>query len=323
MHADLYACIKWACQEWWEQTKDHNQWHVFIEWIDEFESPVVWSSCCCCPTTHSSIDRSMWASLATPSLHFLILFMRVGECLCEVFPARGGNFASVSFSLSLLENALEVDLKWLLRRLVADWSGRFALSLFWVSVPFWDLRGDTLIYDFDMCAYSCEGQSNWRAPNSQVRSDMQQLRRKVAHIHVCICINMYTYLLLDMSFLHHQLHNALKHTRAYLHADRQRKLFACICIYIYMYIHKHTHTHIYADVFMWELIDCPHFRDQCIDVVATWELIDCLRVFCVISARPSTGQIGVFWQWQEMKDKGEISGFPISDIVMVGTSMFV
>ena len=176
---------QWACQEWWEQTKDHNQWHVFIEWIDEFESPVVWSSCCCCPTIHSSIDRSMWASLATTSLHFLILFMRVGECLCEVFPARGGNLASVSFSPSLLENALEADLKWLLRRIVANWSGRFALSLFWVSVPFWDLRGDTLICDFDTCAYSCEGQSNWRAPNSQVRSDMQQLRRKVAHIHIC------------------------------------------------------------------------------------------------------------------------------------------
>ena len=30
-----------------------------------------------------------------------------------------------------------------------------------------------------------------------------------------------------------------------------------------------------------------------------------------MSGRPGTERIGLFWPWQEMKKKGEMSGFPI------------
>ena len=232
------------------------------------------------------------------------------------------------------ENALEADLKWLLRRLVADWSGQFALCLFWVSVPFWDLRGDTLICDFDTCAYNCEGQSNWRAPDSQVRSDMQQLRRKVAHIHICICINMYTYQFFDMSFLHYQLHNALKHTRAYLVERIHAEKIVRMHMHIYIHIHTLKNTYIYRCV-MWELIDCPHFRDKCIDVKATWELIDCpcafssdwcFREFCVMSGQAwAQSELVCFGCDKKWRKKAKCLDFRFSDLSIVTSwaSMFV
>ena len=82
------------------------------------------------------------------------------------------------------ENALEADLKWSLWWPIADWSRRYALSLFCVSVPLWDLRGDTLTFDFDTCAYN---QRNQRVPNNQVRmtcSDREEKLHTYTYVYV-------------------------------------------------------------------------------------------------------------------------------------------